>query len=116
MANVQPGGASPPRRHRVTEQDRQHIAARRSILDALDAAQPFGESLVVVGAQAVYLRTAGARSALAPFTTDGDLVIDLRRLPTEPALESTLAAAKFRRVGQPVTEERRWSSMRVRLT
>jgi hypothetical protein len=85
----------------MIEPDPLYIAARRALLDALEAAQPFRESLIIVGAQAVYLRTQAARLVLKAFTTDGDLVIDPRHLPSEPALETTLRAAGFNRGGQP---------------
>jgi hypothetical protein len=78
-----------------------HVAARRALLDALEAAAAYRRSLIVVGAQAVYLRTERSTLALAPFTTDGDIVIDPSLLPSEPALEATLQAAGFRRSDQP---------------
>ena len=85
----------------MTEQDELHIAARRTLLDALDAAIPFRQSLIVVGAQAIYLRTSDGDLALAPFTTDGDIVIDPSTLPSVPALETTMVAAGFSRSTQP---------------
>jgi len=81
--------------------DRLHVAARKVLLDALDAAAAYRRSLIIVGAQAVYLRTEGSTLALAAYTTDGDIVIDPSRFPSEPALEITLQAAGFRRSGQP---------------
>jgi Nucleotidyltransferase len=85
----------------MIEPDPLHVAARRALLDALDAAQPFRQSLIVVGAQAVYLRTASARLTLKAFTTDGDLLIDPSLLPASPPLDSTLRAAGFIRSSQP---------------
>jgi hypothetical protein len=78
-----------------------HVAARRALLDALDAAAPFRQSLIIVGAQAIYLRTTDSVLALAPYTTDGDIAIDPSTLPTTPALETTLGAAGFSRSQQP---------------
>lgn len=78
-----------------------YAAARRVLLDAVEAAQPFQQHLIVVGAQAVYLRTQAATVQLSPFTTDGDLIVDPRNLPTHPALEALLATAGFDRSVQP---------------
>lgn len=78
-----------------------HIAARSVLLDALEAIAAHRESLIVVGAQAVYLRTEESRLALAGFTTDGDLVIDPAALPTTPPLEASLATAGFVRGRHP---------------
>ncbi len=40
-----------------------YVAARRVLLDALTLLAPHGEALIVVGAQAVYLRTGREMSA-----------------------------------------------------
>lgn len=85
----------------LSEDNALHTAARRALLDALDAAAPFRQSLIVVGAQAIYLRTSDSVLALAPFTTDGDIAIDPSTLPATPALETTLGAAGFTRSNQP---------------
>jgi hypothetical protein len=77
------------------------VAARRVLLDALEAAAPYRESLVIVGAQAVYLRTTRAQAGVAVFTIDGDIVINPASLPTAPPLESALIAAGFVRGTQP---------------
>jgi hypothetical protein len=78
-----------------------YAAARRVTLDALEAVEPFRDSLVLVGAQAVYLRTEQARLAVAPFTMDGDIAIDPSSLPPEPAIETVLTRAGFVRTDQP---------------
>ncbi|HVR70901.1 MAG TPA: hypothetical protein VMT87_08645 [Vicinamibacteria bacterium] len=57
------------------------------LLDALEALGPHREACVLVGAQAIYLRVGEADLAVAPFTTDGDLVIDPRRLSDVPPVE-----------------------------
>lgn len=101
MAAQELDGAAAAGGRRVMEYERLHIAARKVLLDALEAAAAYRRSLIVVGAQAVYLRTEGATLALAAFTTDGDIVIDPSHLPSEPALETILAAAGFTRSGQP---------------
>ncbi|HEX2294917.1 MAG TPA: hypothetical protein VHN37_06370 [Actinomycetota bacterium] len=78
-----------------TRFDVAYVAARRVLLDALEALQPHLDALVVVGAQAVYLRTHRLELGVAPYTTDGDLVIDPRHLSTEPDLGTALRAAGF---------------------
>jgi hypothetical protein len=43
-----------------------YVAARRALLNALDALQPHLEALVLVGAQAVYLHAGEGDLAVAP--------------------------------------------------
>ena len=68
-----------------------YAAARRVLLDAFEALEDHLDSLVLVGAQAVYLR-AGQSTAVAdpPYTTDGDLRIDPRNLADHPLLAERL--------------------------
>lgn len=47
-----------------------YIAARRGLLDALEAAVDQLDAIVLVGAQAIYLHTGDADLAVAPYTTD----------------------------------------------
>jgi len=75
--------------------DELYVLARQVLLDALEALGPHREACVLVGAQAVYLRVGDADLAVAPFTTDGDLVIDPRRLSGVPPVERGLTAAGF---------------------
>jgi hypothetical protein len=73
----------------------EYLAARRVLLDALEALGPHEAAVVLAGAQAVYLR-AGPRSLpIADFTTDGDLAIDPRRLSEVPPLGELMEAAGF---------------------
>jgi hypothetical protein len=72
-----------------------YIAARRVLLDALEALADHRDALVLVGAQAVYMHTGEADLAVAPYTTDADLAIDPRRLGDEPLLEDALTSAGF---------------------
>ena len=72
-----------------------YVLARSVLLDALEALGPHREACVLVGAQAIYLRVGEADLAVAPFTTDGDLVIDPRRLSDVPPVERGLMAAGF---------------------
>jgi hypothetical protein len=79
----------------VNEVDELYVMARMVLLDALDALGPHRDAIVLVGAQAVYLRVGDADLAVAPFTTDGDLAIDPAVLATIPPLEEALMAAGF---------------------
>ena len=69
--------------------------ARRVLLDALEVLHDHLGAIVLVGAQAIYLRTGNADLAVAPTTTDADLALDPSLLGQEPALESAMKAAGF---------------------
>ncbi len=73
-----------------------YVAARQVLLDALYALREHLDSIVLVGAQAVYIHAGEADLAVAPFTTDGDLAIDPRRLAPQPLIEVALGGAGFR--------------------
>ncbi len=75
--------------------DELYVLARRVLLDALEALGPHRRALVLVGAQAVYLRVGEADLAVSPYTTDADLVLDPRLLGTIPPLEQALRGAGF---------------------
>jgi hypothetical protein len=79
----------------------EYVAARRVLLDALDALGAHRDGLVLVGAQAIYLHTGEGDLAVAPYTTDGDLALDPARLSSEPALEDAMRLAGFRLDEQP---------------
>jgi hypothetical protein len=79
----------------MIEVDELYMVSRRVLLDALDALGAHRQSIVLVGAQAVYLRVGEADLAVAPFTTDGDLVIDPAGLAEIPPLEKALMDAGF---------------------
>jgi hypothetical protein len=72
-------------------------AARRVLLDALQALAAHRDALVVIGAQAIYLHTGQADIALAEATKDSDLAIDPRALLDDPRIEEAMIAAKFHR-------------------
>lgn len=76
--------------------DPRHIAARRVLLDALFALEPHKKAVVVAGAQAIYIRTGSADIGIAPFTTDGDLVLNPSLLGDDPTLEHAMTRAGFR--------------------
>jgi hypothetical protein len=75
--------------------DELYVVARRVLLDALDALGVHRTAVVLVGAQAVYLRVGEADVAVAPYTTDGDLAIDPALLGEVPPLEQALKEAGF---------------------
>lgn len=77
----------------ATQMSDETARARTGLLDALEALGAQKESIVLVGAQAIYLRTGRSEVALAEFTTDADLAVDPRKLRDEPLIEAALAAA-----------------------
>jgi hypothetical protein len=79
--------------------EREYVAARRALLDALEAIDPHRNAIVVVGAQAVYVHTGAADLAVPEFTTDADLAVDPGALGAEPRLDSALAEKGFVRDG-----------------
>lgn len=80
-----------------------YVAARRVLLDALDALVDHRDAIVLAGAQAIYVRTGGAdlHTSVSPYTTDADLAIDPRRLGPDPRLEDAMRAAGFHLLLQP---------------
>lgn len=72
-----------------------NVVARNVLLDGLEALRDHLPSITVVGAQAVYVRTQGARMATAAYTSDGDLGLDPRTLGGEPPIQKKLRAAGF---------------------
>lgn len=78
----------------VTEQE-QYVVARSVLLDALEALSAHLDAVILVGAQAVYLRTGREQLGVAPYTTDGDVVLDPARLDEEPELEVVMKSAGF---------------------
>ena len=52
------------------------VRARSVLLDAIDALREHNDAIIVVGAQAVYLRTGGVDVALAEATKDSDVTVD----------------------------------------
>lgn len=77
------------------EYDELYVVAREVLLDALEALGAHRSSIALVGAQAIYLRTGEADLAVAPYTTDGDLVVDPSLLGKIPPLERALGQAGF---------------------
>lgn len=74
-----------------------NVVARRILLDALTALHAHGDSMTIVGAQAVYLRTQSLELAVASFTSDADIGVDPTLLTDEPLLEAAMLGAGFHR-------------------
>lgn len=73
----------------------EYVAARRTLLDALDALEDQIESLVLIGSQAVYMHTGAAGLAVAPTTTDADLALDPALLADSPEIRYALEHVGF---------------------
>jgi hypothetical protein len=73
------------------------IRSRSALLDALGALDAHRDAVIVIGAQAIYLRTAGSPVALAETTKDSDLALDPRRLDDDPLVEKSMSSAGFYR-------------------
>lgn len=84
--------------------DPYYIAARRVLLDALEDLADHRDAIVVVGAQAVYLRCGEASVGVAEYTTDGDLAVDSDRLTDTPLLEDVMGV-RFGHVVGPTGAE-----------
>ena len=85
----------------MTEPAREYVDARRVLLDALAGLRPHLDAFVLVGAQAVYLRTIDRLPGYQPFTTDADLAFDPDRLADTPLLAEAMESAGFAFSGQP---------------
>ena len=84
-----------------SEHEEQYIQARRVLLDALEALSGHRSSVVLVGAQAIYIHAGEATFGMVPYTTDADLAIDPRLLEKTPPIELAMRSAGFRHGVQP---------------
>jgi hypothetical protein len=73
----------------------EYVAARRVLLDALDALGEHRDAIVVAGAQAIYLRAGAPVLPIADLTTDADLALDPALLAPAPELEALLKEGGF---------------------
>lgn len=73
----------------------EYVAARRVLLDALTALEGHLDSLIPVGAQAVYHHAGEADLKVALTTTDADLAINAANLADTLEIGGVLRAAKF---------------------
>lgn len=71
------------------------VLSRSALLDALEALNSQRDAVIVIGAQAIYLRTGGAPVALAEATKDSDLALDPRKLDDDPLIEDAMTRAGF---------------------
>ena len=71
------------------------VEARAALLDAVAALEAHKDSVILIGAQAIYLHTGHATFALAEATKDSDLAIDARALGEDPLLEEAMTRAGF---------------------
>ncbi|MFB9315210.1 hypothetical protein [Nocardioides plantarum] len=78
----------------------EYVAARRTLLDVLDALEDHRSSMILIGAQAVYMHAVPTTSMVPPMTTDADLALDADLLADDPEIATALSAAGFT-VGQP---------------
>lgn len=75
--------------------------SRAALLDALTTLDAQRDAVIVVGAQAIYLRTHSAPVALAEATKDSDLAIDPRSLDGNRRVDEAMRSAGFLPAGQP---------------
>ncbi|HEY5941942.1 MAG TPA: GSU2403 family nucleotidyltransferase fold protein [Solirubrobacterales bacterium] len=84
--------------------DELYVKSRSVLLDALEALENHRDSLILVGAQAIYLYTGEADVPIATRTKDSDLALDPMLLGEDPLLENAMTEAGFHRnlaSGQP---------------
>ncbi len=86
----------------------EYVEARRVLLNALDALNDHLEAVVLIGAQAVYLRSEGRLSGYQPFTTDADVVLDPTLLRPAPPLGQAMRNAGFALTPEPGIWEARF--------
>ncbi len=72
-----------------------YVLARRTLLDAIEALGPHGETVVLIGAQAIYLHTGDADLSTVPFTTDADFAIDPTELSDSPLIDEVMGTGGF---------------------
>lgn len=71
------------------------LEAKSALFDAMRALGPHRNSVILVGAQAVYQHTGTMNLAVAEFTRDSDLVLDVSMLADAPEISNLLKAAGF---------------------
>jgi hypothetical protein len=85
----------------LAEYEQQYVRARSVLLDALEALEHHRASVILVGAQAIYLHAGEATFGIVPYTTDADLAIDPRSLKRTPPIEEAMRRAGFRHGENP---------------
>ncbi|MEV0342126.1 GSU2403 family nucleotidyltransferase fold protein [Nocardia sp. NPDC050713] len=71
------------------------VRTRTVLLDALEALVEHRSSVIVIGAQAVYLHTGGVQVAIAEATKDSDVALDTRSLGPDPTIDAAMQKANF---------------------
>lgn len=69
--------------------------AKVALFETLDALGPHRDSVILVGAQAIYQHTGNVDLAIAEFTKDSDLVIDVNNLEASPEISALLKQSGF---------------------
>lgn len=69
--------------------------SRSALLQALHALREHRDSVIVVGAQAIYLHTGAAATPVAESTKDSDLAVDVRSLADQPLIDAAMRSADF---------------------
>lgn len=82
----------------------EYVAARAVLLDSLQVLESHLESLVLVGAHAVYLHTGSSGLAIAEFTVDADIAIRPNLISDDPLLGDLLVGGGF----EPTPDLGRW--------
>jgi hypothetical protein len=77
------------------ETDELTVQSRTALLDALEALADHRDSIVLIGAHAIYLHTESLHVALAAATKDSDLAIDARQLRDAPLIQAAMSSAGF---------------------
>jgi hypothetical protein len=78
-----------------------YVRARAGLLDAVEALGVHLQSVVLVGAQAIYLHTGDADLAVAEYTTDADFALSPGDLADAPLVDDLLRARRFTPEGNP---------------
>jgi hypothetical protein len=79
----------------VSQHPAEYVAARRVLLDALEALEDHLDNVTLVGAQAVYLHTGAGSLNVPVMTTDADLALDTTGLHPSPEITSLMRNAGF---------------------
>lgn len=73
----------------------EYVAARTVLLDALEALEKHRSSVILIGAQAVYVWSGEGNFTVALMTTDADLALDADHLESDPEVAATLRSRGF---------------------
>lgn len=77
------------------------VRARSVLLDALTALAEHRDTVIVIGAQAIYLHTSAAPIAVAEATKDSDLAVDVRALRNAPLIDAAMERGGFSSTPSP---------------